>query len=93
MRKAVTLQACDLHKQCAVRELNPQPAGSDYSVVRSCRWLRKPLRSNEIRDSHHRSAVVSCRCLPSKYVAKSVCDGGTLAFERVRCDSRGARVS
>jgi len=29
-------QACDLHLWCAVRELNPQPADSDYSVVDGC---------------------------------------------------------
>jgi hypothetical protein len=26
VKESATLQACDLHKQCAVRELNPQPA-------------------------------------------------------------------
>ena len=68
-------------KQCAVRELNPQPADSDYSLVVSCRWLSKPLRHNEIRDSHHRTVVDSCRSLSSKDVAKSVCDDApTLAW-------------
>ena len=47
-KRTATLQACDLHVWCAVRELNPQPADSDYSVVRSRRWLWKPLRHNEI---------------------------------------------
>jgi len=28
-RRTANLQACDLHRWCAVRELNPQPA--DYS--------------------------------------------------------------
>ena len=77
---------------CAVRELNPQPADSDYSPVDSCRRLWKPLCRNESRDSHHRSAVVICRCLPSKYVAKCACDGGTLAFEGVCWPSRGVRA-
>ena len=44
------LQAYDLHLWCAVRDLNPEPADSDYSVVVSCRELCKPLRHNEIRD-------------------------------------------
>jgi hypothetical protein len=49
-RRTATLQGCDLHKQCAVRELNPQPADSDYSPVPMCRLPWKPLRRNEIRD-------------------------------------------
>jgi hypothetical protein len=47
-RKSATLQACDLRKQCAVRELNPQPADSEHSVVDSCAKLWKPLRDNGI---------------------------------------------
>ena len=43
-------QAGDLHIWCAVRELNPQPADSDYSPVTTCRLPWKPLRCNEIRD-------------------------------------------
>ena len=31
------LQAYDLHLWCAVRDLNPEPADSDYSVVDCCR--------------------------------------------------------
>src|ERR1035437_5727814 len=36
-------------QSCAVRDLNPEPADSDYSLMRSCGWLWKPLRRNEIR--------------------------------------------
>ena len=43
-----TLQACDLHLWCAVRELNPQPADSDYSSGPRRRMLWKPLCRNEI---------------------------------------------
>ena len=47
-RRTANLQACDLQLWCAVRELNPQPADSDYSPVDSCRQLWKPLRHNGI---------------------------------------------
>jgi hypothetical protein len=54
--------------------------------------LWKPLRRNEIRESHRRSSVVSCRCLRSKDVAKNVCDGGALSL-RLGCVAVSRRGS
>ena len=71
-RRTANQQACDLQLWCAVRELNHQPADSDYSVVGSRAWLWKPLHRNEFRDSDHWTSVVNCRCLWLKDVAKSV---------------------
>jgi len=62
-------QACDLHLWCAVRELNPQPADSDYSPVDTHGNHWKPLRHNEIQrlsplDIHgHLSLAVVKRCV------------------------------
>ena len=57
--------------QCAVRDLNPEPADSDSSVVVSCRLLWKPLRYNEICDFSPLGAcswlwLVSCTGDPCK---------------------------
>ena len=72
-KRTATLQVCDLHRQCAVRELNPQPADSDYQLwvaVASCENHYVATKSDEL---HHWLSVVSCRCLSSKDVSKSVC--------------------
>jgi hypothetical protein len=63
-RRTANLQACDLHLWCAVRELNPQPADSDYSLVDTWRPLETiaPQRDPAILTTGRLwSLVVGCR--------------------------------
>src|SRR5680860_607640 len=57
-RRTATLQACDLHKQCAVRELNPQPA--DYSQSR----LTLTTMGQSSALATQLVSEGDCRCLP-----------------------------
>jgi len=76
-RRTATLQACDadLHKQCAVRELNPNPlirTTQLWTVMASC---GNPCATTGSAVSHCGEPVVGCGWLWLIDVAKSVCDG------------------